>query len=105
MFSAVRRPAAQVAAVALCASVLLGATAPAFADAPRSSSTHTVALPNMVVGQDNNSSTSSPAPSATPAPKKDNTTAKISGFVALLVAGVGGGLFISWSRSRRRRQS
>jgi hypothetical protein len=47
----------------------------------------------------------SAASSATAAPKKSNTAAKISGFVALLVAGVGGGLFITWSRSRRGARS
>jgi hypothetical protein len=59
-----------------------------------------------------------PAPAATPgshgasatgssatAPKKNNTATKISGFIALLVAGVGGGLFITWTRSRRGARS
>ncbi|WP_042379686.1 hypothetical protein [Streptacidiphilus melanogenes] len=104
MLSAIRRPAAQVAVVALCASALLGVTAPAFADAPHSASTSTVALPNMVVGQEGGNAPS-PAPSTTPAPKKGSNETKIVGFVALVVAGVGGGLFISWTRARRRRQS
>jgi hypothetical protein len=61
-----------------------------------------------------------PAPAATPgahgtsatasssttvAPKKSSTGAKIGGFIALLVAGIGGGLFITWARSRRAKQS
>ncbi len=91
--------------MALCASALLGVTAPAFADAPNSPATSTVALPNMVVGQDNSGSSSSPAPNATPASKNGSTVAMVSGFVALLVAGVGGGLFITWTRSRRAGRS
>ena len=99
MLSALRRPALHAAAVALTASALLGATAPAVA-APAAPAVSAVQADGTPVTPGANSS-SSPAP----APKKASTATKIGGFVALLVAGIGGGLFLTWTRSRRANRS
>ncbi|RAG81841.1 hypothetical protein DN069_30765 [Streptacidiphilus pinicola] len=95
MLSALRRPATHAAAVVLAVSALFGATAPAVA-APAAPAVSAVQANGTPVTPGANSS-SSPAPT----PKKAGTATKIGGFVALLVAGVGGGLFITWTRSRR----